>query len=269
MGHSFVPQDPFQRILRLSEDLLKGGLCFSISLKIEGSVNFSLSSGQKAVRMGAENTTTRGPSYTRRQIKRIMQRQMGPQMPQSASSDTVGGEERGEPDCSDNKSYPARDLRSGKIKSSQAEKKLQTPVVRMAPPTSSAETQTNEIGWKQRSDDKKLRWISSKLASTSGETKSLQERVDFHEKLHRAHLRLFDYFTTRLTSRGSTWDGTWDGLRDTEDLMTKIFGLPDEETLLQLLQNESQQPVDKTFDMCPNCESLSMSPTHICDNDNE
>lgn len=80
MGHSFVPQDPFQRVLRLSEDLLKSGLSFSIALKIEGSVDFSFSSGQKAVRLGAENTTTRGPSYTRRQIKRIMQR-MEPQMP--------------------------------------------------------------------------------------------------------------------------------------------------------------------------------------------
>ena len=110
MGHSFVPQDPFQRVLRLSEDLLKGGLSFSISLKINGSVDYSLSSGQKAVRLGAENTTIRGPSYTRRQIKRIMQRQMDPQMPQSASSETVVDEGRG-PDCSDNKSYPARDLR--------------------------------------------------------------------------------------------------------------------------------------------------------------
>ena len=103
MGHSFVPQDPFQRVLRLSEDLLKGGLSFSIALKIEGSVDFSLSSGQKAVRLGVENTTTRGPSYTRRQIKRIMQRQMDPQMPQNAFSVTaVVGEERGGPDCSDN-----------------------------------------------------------------------------------------------------------------------------------------------------------------------
>ena len=273
MGHSFVPQDPFQRVLSLSEDLLKGGISFSIALKIEGSVDFSLSSGQKAVRLGVGNTTTRGPSYTRRQIKRIMQRQMDPQMLQGASSETVEGEaeERGGSHFSDNKSYPARDLRSEKIKTSQAERKLQTSVVRMAPSTSSAETQTNEIGWRQKSDDKKLRWISSKLASTSGETKSLQKRVDFHEKLHRAHLRLVDYFITRLTSRGSTWDGTWNGLRDKEELMTKIFGLPDEETLLQLLQNESesQQPVDKTFDMCPNCESPSMSPSHICDNDNE
>ena len=207
MGHSFVPQDPFQRVLRLSEDLLKGGLSFSIALKIEGSVDFSLSSGQKAVRLGVENTTTRGPSYTRRQIKRIMQRQMDPQMSQSASSETaVVGEERGGPDCSDNKSYPAKDLRSGKIKTSQAERKVQAPGAMMAPATSSAETQTNEIGWKQRSDDKKLWWISTKLASTSEETKRLQERVDFHERLHRAQLRLFDYSTTKLTSRGSSWD---------------------------------------------------------------
>ena len=270
MGHSFVPQDPFQRVLRLSEDLLKGGLSFSIALKIEGSVDFSLSSGQKAVRLGVENTTTRGPSYTRRQIKRIMQRQMDPQMPQSASSETaVVGEERGGPDCSDNKSYPARDLRSGKIKTSQAERKVQAPGAMMAPATSSAETQTNEIGWKKRSDDKKLRWINTKLASTSDETKRLQERVDFHERLHRAQLRLFDYSITNLTSRGSTWDGTCDDDLDREDLMTKIFGFPDEETLLQLLQNESQQPVVKTSDMCPNCESPSMSRTHICENDND
>ena len=140
---------------------------------------------------------------------------------------------------------------------------------RMAPATSSAETQTNEIGWKLRSDDKKLRSISTKLASTSVETKRLQERVDFHERLHRAQLRLFDYSTTKLTSRGNSWDGTSDDDWDTEDLMTKIFGFPDEETLLQLLQNESQQPVVKTSDMCPNCESPSMSRTHICDNDND
>ena len=62
MGHSFVPLDPFQRVLKLSEDLLQGGLSFSIALRIEGSVDFSLSSGQKAVRLGAENTSTRGPS---------------------------------------------------------------------------------------------------------------------------------------------------------------------------------------------------------------
>ena len=102
----------------------------------------------------------------------------------------------------------------------------------------------------------------------------MQERVDFHEKLHRANLRMFDYFTSNLTTRGRTWDaaqwdGTWDGLRDKEDLLTKIFGLPDEETLLQLLQNESPQPVDNTSDKCPNCESPSMSSTHICDNDND
>ena len=268
MGHSFVPLDLFQRVLKLSEDLLKGGLSFSISLKIEGSVDYSLSSGQKAVRLGAENTTTRGPSYTRRQIKRIMQRQMDPQMPQSASSETVVDEGRG-PDCSDNKSYPARDLRSGKVKTSQAERKVQAPGTRMAPATSSAETQTNEIGWKQRSDDKRLRWISTKLASISEETKRLQESVDFHESLHRAQLRLFDYCTTNLTSRGSTWDGTCDDDWDREDLMTKIFGFPYEETLLQLLQNESQQPVVKTSNMCPNCESPSMSQTHICENDND
>ena len=270
MGHSFVPLDPFQRVLSLSEDLLRGGLSFSIALKIEGSVDFSLSSGQKAVRLGAENTTTRGPSYTRRQIKRLMQRQLGPQMPQSTSSETVGGEERGGPECSDNKSYPARDLRSAKIKKSQAEKKTQMPVG-MAPATSAAETQTKEDGWKQRSDEKKLRWISTKLASTSGQANSLQERVNFHEKLHRANLRLFDYFITNLTARGSTW---WDSSADWEDkadLMTRIFGLPDEETLLQLLENESQQSIeiDKTSDTCPNCESPSMSPTHICDNDDE
>ena len=264
-----VPEDPFQRVLRLSEDLLKGGLSFSIALRIQGSVDFSLSSGQKAVRLGVENTTTRGPSYTRRQIKRIMQRQMHPQMPQSASSETVVGKEQGGPNCSDNKSYPATDLRSGKIKISQAERKTQAPGARMAPATSSAETQTNEIGWKLKSDDKKLRSISTKLASTSVETKRLQERVDFHERLHRAQLRLLDYSTTKLTSRGSSWDGTSDDDWDTEDLMTKIFGFPDEETLLQLLQNESQQPVVKTSDMCPNCESPSMSRTHICDNDND
>ena len=272
MGHSFVPQDPFQRVLRLSEDLLKSGLSFSIALKIEGSVDFSFSSGQKAVRLGAENTTTRGPSYTRRQIKRIMQR-MEPQMPPGASSETVGAEGRGGPDFSDNSSYPARDLRSGKIKKSQAEKKLLTPVSRMAPATSSAETQTNEYGWKQRSDDKRVRWISSKVASTSGEIKSLQERVDFHEKLHRANLRLTDYCFNQLTTSERTWHGTWDGtmdgLKDKEELMTKIFGFPDEETLLQLLQKEFPQPVVEISEMCPNCESPSMSSTHICDNEND
>ena len=53
--------------------------------------------------------------------------------------------------------------------------------------------------------------------------------------------------------------------------MTRIFGLLDEETLLQLLENESQQSVniDKTSDTCPNCESPPMSPTHICDDDDE
>ena len=268
MGHSFVPLDPFQRVLSLSQDLLKGGLSFSIALKIEGSVDFSLSSGQKAVKLGAQNTTTRGPSYTRRQIKRLMQRQMGSQMPQSTSSETVGGEERGGPGYSDNKSYPVRDLRTAKIKKSQAEKKTETPVG-MAPATSAAETQTKEVGWKQRSDEKRLRWISTKLASTSEETKRLQERVDFHERLHRAQLRLFDYSITNLTSRGSTWDGTCDDDLDKEELMTKIFGFPDEETLLQLLQNESQQPVVKTSDVCPNCESPSMSRTHICETDND
>ena len=224
------------------------------------------------MKLGAENTTTRGPSYTRRQIKRLMQRQMGSQMPQSTSSETVGGEERGGPGCSDNKSYPARDPRSAKIKKSQAEKKTQMPVG-MAPTTSAAETQTKEDGWKQRSDEKKLRWISKKLASTSGQANSLQERVDFHGKLHRANLRLFDYFITNLTTRGSTWrdssaDWAW---ADKADLMTRIFGLPDEETLLQLLENESQQSVeiDKTSDICPNCESPSMASTHICDNDDE
>ena len=105
-----------------------------IALKIEGSVDFSLLSGQKAVRLGAENTTTRGPSYTRRQIKRLMQRQMGSQMPQSTSSETVGGKERGGPGYSNNKSYPVRDLRSAKIKKSQAERKTQTPVAGMDPP---------------------------------------------------------------------------------------------------------------------------------------
>ena len=273
MGHSFVPLDPFQRVLKLSEDLLQGGLSFSIALRIEGSVDFSLSSGQKAVRLGAENTTTRGPSYTRRQIKRLMQKQMDPQTTQSTSPETVGGEERGGPGFSDNKSYPARDPRSEKIKTSQAERKTQTPVARMAPATSAAETQTKEDGWKQRSDEKKLRWISTKLASTSGQANSLQEKVDFHEKLHKANLRLFDYFITNLTTRGSKWrdssaDWAWD---DKADLMTRIFGLPDEETLLQLLDNESQQSVntDKTSDTCPNCESPSMSPTHICDDDDE
>ena len=145
--------------------------------------------------------------------------------------------------------------------------------VGMAPTTSAAETQTKEDGWKQRSDEKKLRWISTKLASTSGQANSLQERVNFHGKFHRANLRLFDYFITNLTTRGSTWrdssaDWAW---ADKADLMTRIFGLPDEETLLQLLENESQQSVeiDKTSDICPNCESPSMSPTHICDNDDE
>ena len=160
-------------------------------------------------------------------------------------------------------------MRSGKIKTSQAERKVQAPGAMMAPATSSAETQTNEIGWKKRSDDKKLRWINTKLASTSDETKRLQERVDFHERLHRAQLRLFDYSITNLTSRGSTWDGTCDDDWDREDLMTKIFGFPYEETLLQLLQNESQQPVVKTSDVCPNCESPSMSRTHICETDND
>ena len=60
-----------------------------------------------------------------------------------------------------------------------------------------------------------------------------------------------------------------DGLKDKEELMTKIFGFPDEETLLQLLQKEFPQPVVEISEMCPNCESPSMSSTHICDNEND
>ena len=114
MGHhSFVPMDPFSRVLKLSEDLLRGGLSFSIALKIEGSVDFCLSNGQKSVR-GAENT--RGPSYTRRQIKRLMQRQTDPQKPQSASEEDV--ERAGGTGSFDNRTNSARDPRSEKIECS-------------------------------------------------------------------------------------------------------------------------------------------------------
>ena len=101
----------------------------------------------------------------------------------------------------------------------------------------------------------------------------IYQNHQIHSQLKQVHLilqlRLFDYSITNLTSRGSTWDGTCDDDLDKEELMTKIFGFPDEETLLQLLQNEPQQPVVKTSDMCPNCESPSMSRTHICENDND
>ena len=72
-----------------------------------------------------------------------MQRQMDPKWPQSTSSVTEGGEELDGPGCSDNKSYPARELRSAKIKTSQAERRKEEPVARMTPlATSVAETQT-------------------------------------------------------------------------------------------------------------------------------
>ena len=174
--------DPFSRVLKLSEDLLRGGLSFSIALKIEGSVDFCLSNGQKSVR-GAENT--RGPSYTRRQIKRLMQRQTDPQKPQSASEEDV--KRAGGTGSFDNRTNSARDPRSEKIEKSQTERSTQMQVARRAPQTSVVETQTIDVGRKQRSDEKKLRWLSNKLVATSGLASRLEERVYFHEKLQRAN----------------------------------------------------------------------------------
>ena len=262
MGHhSFVPMDPLSRVLKLSEDLLRGGLSFSIALKIEGSVDFCLSNGQKSVR-GAENT--RGPSYTRRQIKRLMQRQTDPQKPQSASEEDV--ERAGGTGSFDNRTNSARDPRSEKINKSQTERSSKMQVARRAPQTSVVETQTIDVGRKQRSDEKKLRWLSNKLVATSGLASRLEERVDFHEKLQRANLRMLDYYITRLTTKGKAWDtDSWDGLSKA-DLMRDIFGFPDEETMLHLLENDSNLPEnnDKTCDICPNCYSSSMSQNHVC-----
>ena len=48
--------------------------------------------------------------------------------------------------------------------------------------------------------------------------------------------------------------------------MRDIFGFPDEETMLHLLENDSKFPEnnDKTCGICPNCYSPSMSPNHVC-----
>ena len=158
----------------------------------------------------------------------------------------------------------ARDPRSEKINKSQTERSSKMQVARRAPQTSVVETQTIDVGRKQRSDEKKLRWLSNKLVATSGLASRLEERVDFHEKLQRANLRMLDYYITRLTERGKAWD-SWDGL----DVMRDIFGFPDEETMLHLLENDSKLPEnDKKCDICPNCYSHSMSPNHVC-NDND
>ena len=77
---------------------------------------------------------------------------------------------------------------------------------------------------------------------------------------------MLDYYITRLTTKGKAWDtDSWDGLSKA-DLMRDIFGFPDEETMLHLLENDSKFPEnnDKTCDICPNCYSPSMSPNHVC-----
>ena len=180
MGHSFVPFDPFQGVLQICSDLQKSGLSFSISLRIEGSVDFSVSSGQvrAAVGQGVEGAS-RGPSYTRRQIKRLMQRQTAKQTPQSTSPETEGGVESRGPGYSDSISSSVKTQKSAKIEASESEKKRQASEVALTPDT--REAKKGEDGWK-KADEKKLKWISRKVASSSEQIRNLQERVDFHEK---------------------------------------------------------------------------------------
>ena len=109
-----------------------------------------------------------------------------PSMFWSSEEDAERG---GGPGSFDNRTNSARDSRSEKIKKSQTERGSQTQVARRAPQTSVVETQTIDVGRKQRSDEKKLRWLSNKLVATSGLASRLEERVDFHEKLQRANLR--------------------------------------------------------------------------------
>ena len=271
MGHSFVPHDPFQGVLQICSDLQKSGLSFSIALKIEGSVDFSVSSGHvsAAGRRGAEGAS-RGPSYTRRQIKRLMQRQTVQQTPRSISPETEGGvESRGSGD-SDRISSSVETQRSAKIKASESENKRQASEVELTPDTSVVKK--DEDGWKQKADEKKLKWLSRKMASSSEQIKKLQERVDLQGKVQRANMRLISVYVTRLGKRenGSS-DDEDESRTQTTDSVRRRFGYPDEETMRRLLEHDTQQqfdPVNNNYDHvnCPNCLN-PMSATHTCDDD--
>ena len=270
MGHSFVPFDPFQGVLQLCSDLQKSGLSFSISLKIEGSVDFSVSSGQvsAAVRQGVEGAT-RGPSYTRRQIKRLMQRQMTHQTPQSNSPVTEGGVESRGHGSSDRISSSETTQRSAKIEASESEKKRQVSEVASTPHTSVAKK--DEDGWKQKDAERKLKWISRKVASSSGQIKKLQERVDLQGNVQRANMRLISHYVTRLGEREDESSDDEDESRmQRTDWVRANFGYPDEETMRRLLEHDTQQqsvPVNNYDDAnCPNCLN-PMSATHTCDDD--
>ena len=273
MGHSFVPFDPFQGVLQICSDLQKSGLSFSISLRIEGSVDFSVSSGQvrAAVGQGVEGAS-RGPSYTRRQIKRLMQRQTAQQTPQSTSPETEGGVESRGPGYSDSISSSVKTQKSAKIEASESEKKRQASEVALTPDT--REVKKGEDGWK-KADEKKLKWISRKVASSSEQIKNLQERVDFWGEVQRANMRVISHFVTRLgpSDRDDETDETDESRMKTlqrTDYVRRHFGYPDEETMRRLLEHDSHQQSDpvNNYDesSCPNCLN-PMSSTHTCDDD--
>ena len=271
MGHSFVPFDPFQGVLQICSDLQKSGLSFSIALRIEGSVDFSVSSGQvgAAVGQGVEGAS-RGPSYTRRQIKRLMQRQTTQQTPQSSSPETEGGVESRGPGYSDSTSSSVKTRKSAKIEASESEKKRQMSEVALTPDT--REAKKGEDGWKQKADEKKLKWISRKMASSSEQIRNLQERVDFHEKIQRANMRMISHYITRLGPSDDE-DETDEIRMHRTDFMRRNFGFPEEEIMRRLLEHDSQQqcyPVNNYDDAnnCPNCLN-PMSSTHTCDDDDD
>ena len=267
MGHSFVPFDPFQGVLQICSDLQKSGLSFSISLRIEGSVDFSVSSGQvrAAVGQGVEGAS-RGPSYTRRQIKRLMQRQTAQQTPQSTSPETEGGVESRGPGYSDSISSSVKTQKSAKIEASESEKKRQASEVALTPDT--REAKKGEDGWK-KADEKKLKWISRKVASSSEQIKNLQERVDFWGEVQRANMRVISHFVTRLGPSDDE-DETDESRTQRTDFVRRHFGYPDEETMRRLLEHDSHQQSDpvNNYDEsnCPNCLN-PMSSTHTCDDD--
>ena len=161
--------------------------------------------------------------------------------------------------------------RSAKIEASESEKKGQVSEVASTPHTSVAKK--DEDGWKQKDAERKLKWISRKVASSSGQIKKLQERVDLQGKVQRANMRLISHYVTRLGEREDESSDDEDESRmQRTDWVRGHFGYPNEETMRRLLEHDTQQqsvPVNHYDDVnFPNCLN-PMSATHTCDDDDD
>ena len=274
MAQSFAPREPMQSVLQICTDLQLSGTPFSISLRVEGSISFSLSTlpGEQAKDGHGDGRAWRGPSYLRRQSRRSLKKQINSQ--QSLGGGGEGGSSNTcvtpsqTPDGSE-KTW-ARNPKTESVMTSTEDLESEVSGV-----PGFGEVRPNEEGRRKGCDDvKKMKSFSKRLSLLAAQNKRIQDEIKFQKQIHRASLKVLNHSCTQIYSEDEDYGFSDDYIKD-KDLRIKTirekFGFPDidsEREWLKDSEDEQKEFVNHHDEQskCPNCYQQT-SRFHICDDD--